>query len=289
MNYIRREKIVNYDFFDKIDTEEKAYWLGFILADGNIHKNKMNIQINLSALDEKHLEKFANIFKKDIYHFETYSKNYNKIYKIVTLSISSKNIHNSLQNVGVKINKTDNEDGSSVDFVKNDLLPHLVRGCFDGDGSISFKKRGNHLLGNFTIAGHPKLLKRFQKIIKNNTGLSEGEIALHHRYAVLRWGGIEQMKAIYDWLYRDSSIFLERKKEKFQKGVSTSGSRRGGSGYRGISWHKNNKKWLASISHNKKRLNLGYYENPEDAAIAYDKAVIQFRKPKYRLNFSEII
>jgi len=62
---------------------------------------------------------------------------------------------------------------------------------------------------------------------------------------------------------------------------------RGTSKYRGVAWHKNNQKWLASISHNKKRLNLGYYANEEDAAKAYDKAIVKYNKSTIKLNFRE--
>lgn len=50
------------DFFKTIDTEEKAYWLGFIAADGNIRKNLLACSIELKLSDKGHLEKFAECF-----------------------------------------------------------------------------------------------------------------------------------------------------------------------------------------------------------------------------------
>ena len=46
--------------FDTIDTEEKAYWLGFLYADGNINSKEYKLEINLCANDWQHLKKFQD-------------------------------------------------------------------------------------------------------------------------------------------------------------------------------------------------------------------------------------
>lgn len=72
----------NYTFFDSIDCEEKAYWLGFILADGCVRTKKRTqtlqsgevstikkgsgLEICLQEKDKKHLEKFASIFERKV-------------------------------------------------------------------------------------------------------------------------------------------------------------------------------------------------------------------------------
>ena len=55
------------------------------------------------------------------------------------------------------------------------------------------------------------------------------------------------------------------------------------SGYRGVSWHKNNKKWKASISFNNKVKHLGYFEDKEDAAKAYNSFIVK-NKTDHSLN-----
>src|SRR5215467_3768792 len=52
----------NSTFFDSIDAEEKAYWLGFFYADGYLDKNGSALKIDLSARDALHLQRFASIF-----------------------------------------------------------------------------------------------------------------------------------------------------------------------------------------------------------------------------------
>ena len=46
---------------------------------------------------------------------------------------------------------------------------------------------------------------------------------------------------------------------------------RGTSKYKGVSWHKNIKQWRVSIQDDYKTINLGYFDNEEDAARAYDQ------------------
>lgn len=57
------------------------------------------------------------------------------------------------------------------------------------------------------------------------------------------------------------------------------------SGYRGVSWHKNSNKWTSKISVNKKRIHLGYFNDKIEAAIAYDKYVID-NNLEHTKNFS---
>lgn len=61
----RRHYDIDENFFEEINTEEKAYWLGFILADGCLKKNSNQLSINLSIKDFNHLEKFKKNLKSD--------------------------------------------------------------------------------------------------------------------------------------------------------------------------------------------------------------------------------
>ena len=47
-------------------------------------------------------------------------------------------------------------------------------------------------------------------------------------------------------------------------------------GYKGVSWHVSSKKWLARIEKNKTSIRIGMFNNPKDAAKAYDEKAIEF-------------
>ncbi len=276
----------NLDFFNKIDTEEKAYWLGFIYADGNVSKDKGLFQIHLQKKDEEHLRKIGNIFNKSIYT-GSYHKSNGKEYSYAILTVFNKEVKNGLLGCGIYPNKTKIDNIDVFKKINDKFIHHFIRGVFDGDGCITktILKSGkiNYCL---SIAGSPRFLIILKNILMGKIGISNTKTAEVEGCNIIRWSGIEQINLIYKWLYRDASVYLERKKlrmEDYSKNIKS----RGKSKYRGVAWHKDNDKWLASISYNKKRINLGYYRKDKEAAIAYDKAVIKYNKPLYKLNFSK--
>jgi hypothetical protein len=59
------------DMFDVIDTEDKAYWIGFIIADGNVHENRL--QVTLARIDKEHLLKLRAFLNSGTVVNDTYS------------------------------------------------------------------------------------------------------------------------------------------------------------------------------------------------------------------------
>ena len=133
--------------FDSIDTEEKAYWLGFIFADGTINsspleinkKPKYTIEISLKADDFHHLKKF-NTFMK-------YKKNGVKIQdakcgkvicKRCRWTITDKHLWETLNNYGCTPKKSLTLKFPDENIFKSkDLIRHFIRGYFDGDGCFT--------------------------------------------------------------------------------------------------------------------------------------------------------
>lgn len=65
------------------------------------------------------------------------------------------------------------------------------------------------------------------------------------------------------------------------------GRRNNKSGYKGVCFKNRPKKWVAQITYRKKVYALGYYDNPIDAAKAYDKAAIRLHGEFAITNFGE--
>jgi hypothetical protein len=127
-------------FFEKIDCHEKAYWFGFICADGNIYNGKL--QIGLHKKDSMHLKKFCERIK---YNGPLYNDR-----DCVKLIISRKKIVEDLRLLGISENKTHLIDQSIFDKIPKKFLKSALLGYIDGDGSFSIKKYGIifNLLGN---------------------------------------------------------------------------------------------------------------------------------------------
>ena len=129
---------VNEHFFDKVDSEEVAYVLGWFYSDGCVdNAGKMRIQIQKD--DEKILYKIRELMEYNGPFYEVPPpKKYPHRKAQVTLCINRKVLTDKLIALGCIPNKSLNLDFPT--FISDDMLPHFIRGVFDGDGSISCKK-----------------------------------------------------------------------------------------------------------------------------------------------------
>ena len=212
----------NIDFFKKIDTEEKAYWLGFIYADGCIVDNfnsQYRYRVNISSIDKDHLSKIAKIFDRKIYTRINKTTNLcDHETTIYRLDISNKNIWEDLQNLDIQMNKSNSTNTNVLNFIPDELKCHFIRGVFDGDGSI-VKDNINNAKSKFSISGQIYILKKIQEILVLQIGVSENIINKKTQGEVyqLQYGGLNQVNKIYRYLYMFASIYLERKKNKFEE------------------------------------------------------------------------
>ena len=202
------------DAFESIDTPAKAYWLGFLYADGSIDKDIEILRINLSTKDEAQLLKvkyFLKATNTQIKHNDKKEKD--KVYPISYFSISDKKLCQDLVKKGCIPNKTYKLLFPSSDIVPTNLLHHFIRGFFDGDGSIYIDEKRNRLCLNFT--GTVEMLNGIKQFLhKENLQLENKD-----KFAVLHINGNKQVINILNLLYKDSfkEIELDRKKEKFHK------------------------------------------------------------------------
>lgn len=199
---------LNKNYFKNIDTEEKAYWLGFIAADGCVYKmskNAYRLQINLSAVDIDHLELFNDCIESD--YIITQKKVNNS--DTCTLKISSKEFTDNLINLGITPNKS---LVVQMPNISQDLIRHFIRGYFDGDGCITYHTSQNRFRYQFTIVGGIDMLESINEHL--NQDLSIYDIK-HSKALNLTTCSKSKIINIYHYLYDDSTIFLNRKKEKF--------------------------------------------------------------------------
>lgn len=213
MSEIKQNYEFNKHFFDTIDTQEKAYFLGFLYADGYLNMSKGTVSLTLHPQDEDILRKFSASIGLD--------KNLLKDRKYVRFSITNKTIVDAL----VKHGCTQAKTFTLVfpHFLPKCLYRHFIRGYFDGDGSVTYtvdkKTKKKSAVINFT--GKHSFLIEIQKIL--NKELSFGFTKFFIRYkeshsdiGSVCYGGRKQMIKFYNYLYSDSITFLERKKSKLE-------------------------------------------------------------------------
>lgn len=202
----------NDNFFEKIDTEEKAYWLGFYYADGYvIDSNKIGLSI--SSVDEKHLEKLIHCIEGDTRNIKRYEGNTNfGLTKYSRVILTSDKMYKDLVSKGVTPNKTNTINDSFIKTLDTEYIKPFIRGYIDGDGSISGLKKKTYAV---KICGTENILrfienslpinKKIRKLEKRKEGQTVSQLSL---------GGRKQVVSILEYLYGDANIYLDRKYEK---------------------------------------------------------------------------
>lgn len=208
----------DFDFFEKIDTEEKAYWLGFMYADGYIvnYKSKgygeRSCGITLSIKDENHLKKFKTSIKAT--NPLNYYKKKNTNSEFVRLLLKSEKTVLDLINKGCVPQKTKILKFPSNETIPKNLLRHFIRGYFDGDGSIALTKdnRNYNLMYRINIVGTKNFVENLLKEIGFGYITKEKRCKEIYYY---NCGAKRDFEKLYNFLYKDATLYMKRKKEKF--------------------------------------------------------------------------
>lgn len=212
---------LNEHIFDVIDTEEKAYWLGFLMADGYNHESKTAVSLRIQGGDINHLEKLKQFLQTDspIYTFKRITPVSKIERNYCELRVCSPIFSQSLAKQGCIQGKT-----YLLKFpnISSFLYNHFIRGYFDGDGCISISQRNDRKSikckqVQFNIVGKEDVILKMQEIICNNTGVFKTK--LRHRKnsfaKAISWQGRNVCKKILDYLYKNATIYLQRKYEKY--------------------------------------------------------------------------
>lgn len=197
--------------FDKIDNEEKAYWLGFLYADGYIDSKNNVISLALKEEDLNHIKKFRSFFKLENKKIHKKTKNIDyKSFISYEFSICNKKVKEQLIKLKCVPRKTSILKFPSKNIVPNKYLKHFIRGYIDGDGSIT---RGNTSIIILDVLGTEDFLNGYQKWTKLHQNklhrFKHTDKVLHSMY-----GGIAAIY-ILDEIYKDAHIYLERKYKNY--------------------------------------------------------------------------
>lgn len=216
----RRIFNLNENFFEKINTKEKAYFLGLLAADGNVqyHKNKATtIKITLQSEDEEILLKFRDALETSKPFQKQVKKNKKgEKRKYLSLEISSNIMGVHLAQYGIIPQKTWIYEPKNI---PSSFLNHFFRGYFDGDGSWSIhsdKMRPCDFKINIT--GFIHNLKKMQDLLQKQ-GISSKVYQDKRKYSsqggdfgFLTGSNIEQNKQLADFIYQDNEgICFNRK------------------------------------------------------------------------------
>lgn len=275
----------NKDYFSKIDSEDKAYWLGFLYADGSINRfykgeklRSMTLEISLAYQDREHLEKFKQCIESNIPIFERTNKLNGKEYKSVRIQLNNTKVCYDLCDLGCTPHKTYNVRLPSYDIVPKEFMRDFLRGFFDGDGCINTSKTNGKPHIQVNITGMPEMLTDISDFL-----ISEGIIRKvpkiykdkRSKACSMFFYGIDSNKEFLDYLYDGATIYLNRKYQKyidFYKDYDYKSQKRG------VYYDKHNKVYVATICIDGKRKRIGQYKNVDEAIMARKEAEIEKMK-----------
>lgn len=202
-----KRPFVNQNIFQVIDTEEKAYWLGFLYADGSVGSADNRIELTLAQCDQTHLVKFKNFIGLDnkiAYREKTKAYRY---------SFKDGKVKADLIKLGCVPKKSLILTFPTDDQVPSYLLRHFMRGYFDGDGCFcntdSCFEAGVLGTESFIVGFVAALPEAINKTLSIKSGSRNGTIK---KYGVYSY---DDVSAFLNFLYQDCTIFLDRKYEKY--------------------------------------------------------------------------
>ena len=190
----------DYSYFETIDTEEKAYWLGFIAADGCVMKRKKsvsNFELGLKLSDKPHLEKFKKsiswegVVKSD--HFRC------------RISLGDIEFCKHLVDKGITPRKSLTLQFPTEQQVPVEFQRHFIRGYYDGDGCINSPLNMSIAVN---ILGTEWFLQKMLEISNLQTALTTDK--RNTNISMFNING-EKARNFLKWLYEDATIYLERK------------------------------------------------------------------------------
>jgi len=221
----------NENFFAE-ETEAAFYWAGFIAADGNVYEKGKNkpfvLKIGLATKDYDHLENFRNCLNSDspikqYKHKKITGSKYNrkdgtpynrKETESCELVIYSQKLCDDLIKFGITPRKS-----LTLQFPEwlktHKYVNHFIRGYVDGDGSFSFLNRNDGQYISFSVIGTEQFLTSICEIININCEFknSNKKISKINNIYQIGYSGNKKIAKIYKFLYGNSTIFLNRKKE----------------------------------------------------------------------------
>lgn len=210
------------NYFDKIDTNEKAYWLGFIYTDGYITSRQYNkkLGIALGIKDKGHLQKFKKAIKAEnpikIYDI---SSGY-KEGKYCRFMLSGENIYNQMKKHGVLEHKSDYIEPPTID---EKYKRPFIRGYFDGNGSIPCwdnKHNTNTKNFAFSVTAHKNIIGYIKNFIKQEANINIGknyDRKEDDQVVSFKVGGNLKTQKALDVLYKNANVYLERKYQRYKE------------------------------------------------------------------------
>lgn len=210
-------------FFEKIDTEERAYILGLLFADGCVMDDS-SIRLGLQSRDRDILIKINTLLKNSrpisVTKLSDKHPNWQDHHRIV---FQSKKMKDDLVSLGCTPRKTFSLK-FPINHIPERLLHHFIRGYFDGDGCFYAGKlksgsRKGDIKYSVGMVSTKSFCKTVEQLIKKYTDVNVYTDARfperNNSTRQIKISGRIGSYKFLGWIYKDATIYLQRKYDKY--------------------------------------------------------------------------
>jgi len=163
---------LNENFFDNIDSESKAYFLGLLYADGYNNEQLKSFTLCLGEGDKNILTQFNQVLESNrSLKYRIRKNEENNFQNTYTLNVVNKHMSEQLALLGCVQAKTFKI--KFPEWLDENLWRHFIRGYFDGDGCVSG--------ATFSLCGTEEFLLRIQEIFIKELGLTKTKLVKRHK------------------------------------------------------------------------------------------------------------
>lgn len=218
------------NYFENIEHPDKAYWLGFICSDGNLHEDKKNLRIEIHPKDVDILEKFNECLNSN-YPIRYRENKVNKSNKfnvrmkldkhfLVRISLTSDKLTNQLKNCYIMSNKTKKLNWNNISSIMDEKLwIDFIRGYFDGDGCWGLSYYKNNIVFTYNIGGASyNMINGIFEYLKNTYNLSNKvhlsitDKGYDDKFYSFTFSNKHDVLALYNAMYYDETCLKGNRK-----------------------------------------------------------------------------
>ncbi len=217
-----RKYSLNQDFFNQIDTPEKAYFLGWLYADGCHQEKTGKIILGLQEQDVdvlKKLNQFINSNRPLFYSVRKDNSGYENRQNCYILNICSRKLSDSLIKLNCRNNKSLTLDFPNFEQVPNNLIHHFVQGFWEGDGCFSYgiRKDTGYLNQTVSFISTISFCDILNAIIEKQLGFKfiSTPYIKHAALKNISTCGSQNIMKFMNWIYKDAPYKLQRKSNKY--------------------------------------------------------------------------
>lgn len=212
----KRSPVECHNYFETIDSVDKAYFLGWMISDGSVIEQRTRvgrantISLEIHRDDEYILKMFANAIKADE---SLVKRNSNRNHSYIRFASSK--MSTDLSKYGVIPRKT---NITYLPNIPSQYMSHLIRGYFDGNGTITINRNKNDReYGHVGFYGSEEICLNIVEYLHTNIGIKRNKVSKATCYHVW-WGDKNDLSALGKYLYKDcEDFYLKRKYDKFKK------------------------------------------------------------------------